>query len=263
MSNFSFPPEAAGGGVLANNGLVFTNTMTVPSVAPRINYYTPVGNWFYDHAGESTLEVDKGAGFVLQVYGVDYVHKGRGVGPPPTVLDAVIGFQYIAGPVPNGWTFRFTWKVRRIPMDPFAIGKARMSVAGVIDTAVNGKANGATPPNGVTVPSLVGPDGAYAVEFWRRTRKNSGTSNAIIRQGKRYLPYYRGAPGVFNFHIDVFSGTFAGYGTNRTFFKICYYDPTQGARSCLSNDVIVVNRRKDDRFLPFGVVRRVNSVWIQ
>lgn len=237
----------------------FTHVMTVPSVLGQLNYLIPVGDYFLDAAGETILEIDMGAGFVTQVFGVDYDHFHRMA--PATVIDAAIGFRYLAGAVPAGWTFRFTWLQRLVLLTPLGIGKIKLTgVGGSLDLAVTWGQNTANAPNGVTIPELTG----YVAEFWRRTRRPGGIHSPVgvtNRRGPRYVPYYRGPAGQFDFHVDEFS--MAGQ-RHRAKLRVCYYNTLTGARSEMSPDIIVVcSSFLPDQVNGRGSVRAARSVWIE
>jgi hypothetical protein len=231
--------------------------VVVASIAGKNNYTIPIGNMFFDQAGETTLETDSGAGFVPQIYGLDYTHFRRSAasGTPPTVADAAIGFS-VVGAVPAGWTFRFRWFERRLITSPISLAKINTSG----DYTVPWTANSVNAPNGILVPAYPGAQ----IEFWRQTWKNGGlrgTSTVLFRQGKRYLPYFRGATDVVSFPISAFCPTER---TKRNHFRVCYYDPITGARSALSTDIIVVCSTTDPGDGVNGRIQRLKgSVWIE
>lgn len=211
--------------------------MIVPSVAGKNSYAIPAGNLFLNSAGETQLDLDQGAGFIPQAYGADYGHLLRSApGTPASVVDAAIGFS-LNNAVSAGWTFRFRWKERRILVEPPSIAKVLSS----LDYNLYWLPNSANAPDGVLVPSLNG----MQVEFWRETRRNGGRRGSadptkIQRLGRRYLPYFRGATDVFLFNRAAFA---VATGPRRK-YRVCYYDPTTGARSALSNDIILVNNNQ-------------------
>jgi len=230
-------------------------SILLTSIAGRNNYRVSVGDWILDAAGTTTLEIDSGAGFVPQAYGADYSLLRR-VTPPATVADAAIGFSLAGGPVPAGWTMRFGWTNRTILVEPSSIAKILVPE----NYAVSWQANGANAPNGVLVPELPGTQ----VEFWRQTARDGGRRGnlgVLKREGRRYLPFYRGAVDVFRFAVSDFAPT-QRYGS-RGHYRVCYYDPSNGARSLLSRDVIVVcNLAQADR-VNGRTQRRIGSVWIE
>jgi len=243
--------------------MTFVHQMTVPSVAGQQGYIIPVGDWFTNEPSECVLERDSGGGFVTLTYGLDFKGFIRS-GSPAAVLDLVIGFYLVAAP-PAGQTFRFTWYERVLFKTPIPVAKAKLTGSPPVpDMTVKWSQNTSNAPNGITVPELTG----YVVEFWRRNAKSGGLHvNALgsrQRRGPRYVPYYRGSVGLFNFTADTFSP--ANVGSKRQKFRVCYYNPTTFARSFLSEDVIVVNSQaKADFNTSHGAaqVRQARSVWIE
>lgn len=233
----------------------FKHELVVASVAGKNNYVTPIGDYVWDQAGQSTLEVDTGSGFTPVVFGSGYTHFLRSsTGTPASVNDAAIGFSFI-GSVAAGWTFRFRWRETVIQAEPIAIAKVKLP----IDYTIVWNSNSTDAPNGVMVPAMTG----LQCEFWRQTNKpggKRGASPVLIRDGRRYIPFYRGATGVFAHPITDFS---VGNSTKRQRFKICYYNPLTGARSRLSADTVVVCSGKDDAVNGRIPVRTARSVWIE
>jgi hypothetical protein len=228
--------------------------IVLDSIAGKNNYRIPVGDWFLDAAGQTTLEIDSGAGYVPKTYGVDYSHLQR-VTPPPTVADAAIGFTLAGGPVPAGWKLLFRWTDRRILVEPNSIAKVLVPA----NYAVPWSANGANPPNGVLVPELPGTQ----VEFWRQTNRDGGLRGNFLvlkREGRRYLPFYRGATDVFRFSVTDFA---TSQREHRNHYRVCYYDPSTGARSLLSRDVIVACSLAQADRVNGRTQRAVGSVWIE
>lgn len=230
--------------------------IVLASVAGKNNYTIPVGNMFLDAAGESFLDLDTGAGFVPQAFGADYSHFRRNApGTPTSVADAAIGFS-MTNAVSTGWLFRFRWKQRSIIVEPPAIAKVLSS----LDYSLFWQSNSSNAPDGIRVPPMNG----MQVEFWRESPRDGGKRGSadptkIRREGRRYLPYFRGATDVFVFDRSTFA-----IATNRRFkYRVCYYDPTTGARSALSNDIVLVcNQSQADR-VNGRVVRTARSVWVQ
>lgn len=229
--------------------------MVIPSVAGRNNYTIPVGNWFLNAIGETTLDINQGSGFIPQAYGPDYAHLLR-VTPPPTVANAAIGFSIVGGAVAAGWTLRFRWHERTLLVKPSAVAKVRLPV----NYTVPWNSSSAVDfPNGVRVPEYPN----VQVEFWRQTWRNGGqrgNMGVLHRDGKRYLPYFRGVLNQFAFAIPEFRPT---QPLKRNHFRVCYYEPVSGARSELCSDIIVVcNDQQNDR-VNGRFVRTRGSVWIE
>lgn len=248
----------------AKNEQVITLESIIPSVFDHQRYNTPVGHYFFDAAGESTLEVDMGAGYVPAVFNTDYVHLPRGFtrpGPPSSVLDAVIGFRWINGQVQAGWTFKFTWKERKILFAPASVMAVSFN-AGVFDNSYKWRINEANFPqitNGIRVPLLPG----YQVEVWRFCiRRGGNTPNRQGGDGARYVPYYRGATDdpLVDFQTLFTTGKHHKYR-----LKVCYYNPVTGSRSGLCAEQIYwMNFTKNPDILgSSGQDRsRQGSVWI-
>lgn len=229
--------------------------MIVSSVPGRNNYTIPVGNWFWNAVGETTLDINTGTGWIAQAYGADYAHLQR-VTPPPTVADAAIGFTLVGGVVPTGWLLRFRWFERTLLVKPSAVAKVRVPTT---YTAPWNSSSGVDFPNGVRVPEFPN----VQVEFWRQTWRNGGqrgNMGVLRRDGKRYLPYFRGALNQFTFALSEFRSK---QPLKRNHFRVCYYDPATGARSALCPDVIVVcNDQQADR-VNGRFARTRGSVWIE
>ncbi len=229
------------------------------SITGRNRYYIPVGNMFLDAASESEFFIDQGSGYNQQFYGPDYSHARRtGDGTPLSVNDAAIGVSVDGGAVSAGWFLKFSWIERRLLIDPPSIAKVRVPA----DYTISWQSNSITPPNGVRIPNYQGTQ----VEFWRQTKRDGGqrgnllNPGVITREGRRYLPYYRGPVDQFIFDTSEFAATQT---RARRHFRVCYYDPTTGARSGLSNDIIVVcNDMQNDR-VNGRTTRKASSVWIE
>lgn len=229
--------------------------LIVASAAGKNNYTIPLGNFVWDAAGQSTLDVDTGSGFVPVAFPAGYTHFRRSAtGTPSTVVDAAIGFSCVAA-VAAGWTFRFRWKEEVIPVSPGAIAKVLVPA----DFTLPWNANGANFPNGVTVPEYP----KARCEFWRQTTHSGGrrgSNNVLMRMGRRYLPYFRGPLDQFTFSIADFASANA---SKRNRFKVCYYDSTTGARSALSTDTIVICGPQADGVNGRRPVRAARSFWIE
>lgn len=229
-------------------------TIVLNSIANKNNYRIPVGDWFLDAVGTTTLEIDSGAGYVAQAFGADYSHLRRYT-PPASVADAALGFSLAGGPVPAGWSLLFRWNDGRILIEPNSIAK----VLAPVDYTIPWLANSANAPNGVLIPELPG----VQCEFWRETVRDGGKrgNNGVLkREGRRYLPYFRGTLDTFRFSVADFAST---QREHRNHYRVCYYDPSTGARSLLSRDVIVVcNTMQPDR-VNGRTQRQVGSVWIE
>lgn len=258
LQKYPFIGGAGGGQTSVINSLevTFENEMIVSSVAGVQTYYIPIGNYLFDGAGETTLDLDTGGGYARQTFGVDYIHKGRG-SVPATVADDGIGFTFIPA-VAAGWTFRFRWKTRKLLVEPSPVAKIRV-IGGVLQNAVKWNANSVNAPNGVRVPKLNG----YQVEFWRQSRKNGGLSGtALPRGGRRYVPYFRGPINQFIFERAEFFPP--PQSSSRRYFRVAYYNPVTHARSSLSQDIIVVcSDVAADGVNGRAPVRRQGSIWIE
>lgn len=225
------------------------------SVTGKNNYTIPVGNMFLDASNQTTLDINQGSGWIEQGYGPDYSHLMRSApGTPPSVVDAAIGFSISGGAVVAGWGLRFRWVERRLVTSPISIAKVMQPP----NYAVIWGQNTPNYPNGILVPEF--PDAQ--VEFWRQTWRDGGVrgrDGTLFRQGKRYLPYFRGPAGQFRFAINDFA---ASQATKRNHFKVCYYLPN-GARSSLSTDTIVVCSDRQPDQVNGRVVRTIHSLWIE
>jgi hypothetical protein len=237
--------------------LATLHEMIVPSVAGKSNYTIPVGNWCLAAPGQTFLDINTGTGWIEQGLGPDYGHLLR-VTPPPTVADAAIGFSLNGSP-PAGWLLRFRWFERTLLVNqPSIAAKVLQPPNYTVEWLQNGPF-AANAPNGVRVPEYPN----VQVEFWRQSWRNGGVrgnSGTLRREGKRYLPYFRGALNQFTFAKSEFC---YAQGLKRNHYRVCYYDPTNGARSALSNDIIVVCSTQQDDRVNGRVARRVGSLWIE
>lgn len=235
-------------------------SVMLDSVAGQNNYRIPVGDWVLDAPGQTTLQIDQGTGFIDQAFGADYGLLRR-VTPPATVADAAIGFSLVGGIIAAGWKLYFTWTDRRILTEAPSIAKVLIQAGPPAPSiyTVAWESNGPDAPDGVLVPELPG----MQVEFWRQSFNDGGirgATGALRREGRRYLPYYRGAVDLFRFAISDFSPLQT---RKRNRFRVCYYDLANGARSLLSRDVIVVCGQQPDHVNGRGSVRSARSVWIE
>ena len=240
----SWTVGAGGGG-----GLEFftTRTLALKSIAGEPNYRIPVGLWFKSGVpgSETTTLTING---IEQFLGADYGYVGR-FSPPPTVVDCVFGFS-LAGSPPAGWDLVFTWQEGFARIAPPTVLLQRLINPGggwEPDFSVPG--NGWLPtsvvqaPNGVMIPP---PPAPYVVEFWRESAKRGGTfltpaGHQVWRNGRRYVPYFRGpstqSVEPTTFHSSEFASTRARPWQK---FRVCYYNPLTGARSALSAETIIV-----------------------
>lgn len=245
---------------------VFEHVIETPGVAGHNRYYTPICTWFLDAAGESTLEVDTGGGFTPLVYGVDYVHLGRGfgnpgAGVPATVADYAIGFNLTVASV-GGEVYRFTWKERRIVYDAPPIAKVLLDGSNLPDYTVRWKPGAASgfPPTAVTISPLNG----YQVEFWRLTKHNGGmrgNHGVLSNGGRRYVPYYRAPVDQWNIPMSQVLAT-TNVQTVKWRFRVVYYNPATGARSGYSNDIMVKWKAQQER-CNTTALRQSLSTWIE
>jgi hypothetical protein len=212
---------------------------------------------FLDAVGETTLEIDQGNGFIVQAFGADYAHFRRnGSGTPATVADAAIGFSLVGGAVAAGWTMRFRWKERKLITGPPTVAKVLSS----LDYSLSWQPNTVNATDAIQVPPING----MQIEFWRESRLNGGKRGTadptkIKREGRRYLPYFRGATNVFLFN----RGAFAVTTSTRFKYRVCYYNPNTGARSALSNEIILACGNVQDDRVNGRTVRTKNSLWLQ
>lgn len=240
----------------------FWNETIQPSVAGQLAYWIPLGCYYRNNAQDVQVDIDTGSGWIPQAYGADFGPKIRNT-PPPTVADLAIGIR-LNDPPPAGWQIRIRWRERKILISPPPLAKVRLTgVGGNPDYTVPWSSNGGTPPNAVTIPARNG----FQVEFWRLSRRtgglNIGHPPSPRRQGRRYVPYFRGAVNLWTFHMNELR-SLAGVPYSRLHYRVCYVNPTTGARSDLSPDILVANIKRDERCgkNPGGKLRTDSSVWI-
>ena len=237
--------------------MVFTTTLG------QTRFYIPVGCYFKDAPTEIKVEMDQGAGYGDLQYGADYSCIRR-TSMLPTVGDAACGVTGFGGTIHAGWHVRLTWKERRLRFRPQVVLPVR------VGDPYTGRWNEMSPtlfPDGVQVP--MGSPG-WAVEFWRYTPKpggtqflNPATGEINYHEGRRWIPYWRSAAGETTFKASTTFG--ATLPSRRKKFRVCYYNPTTGSRSELSNDVIVVGQTNGlVGDWANGVQRRyAGAVWIE
>lgn len=227
--------------------------IVIPAVSGVARYVVPVMNCFLDDVADSTLEIDKGSGFITQVHGVGYLHFGR-TSTPGTVSDLAIGFALI-GPnasVSAGWSLRFTFISRHMSYPAPQITKVRIN-AGSIDFALKWKpSDPAVAPNGIVSS---GNDGC-CLEFWRMVRGPGGGSTASRRVKGRFVPWYRAAVDTW-----VVPSSLLNASNKRRVFKVCYYDPVTKSRSAFCQEKIVVNGGRTDQCS--GGSRAAGSTWLK
>jgi len=178
------------------------------------------------------------------------------------VDDLAIGIRFV-NPTPASYRVRIRWRVRRILIDPPPIAKVYLNQGQPDYTVTWWQAAGSKPVcNGIRIPPING----YQAEFWRLSKKNggaiphSGISGVPRRQGRRYVPFFRGSVDQWILHMDEFRGNMSGT-SYRWYYRVCYVNPITGARSGLSNDIVVVNQLRDE--MADKSLRRSRwSVWI-
>ena len=213
---------------------VIERTKIFTTVAGQTKFGLPFGFYFKDVAGETSVEMDQGGGYIPLQYGPDYMHLHRQTAVVPTVGDAAFGITGLGGTVPGGQLLKLTWKDRRLLCSPPVVCAI---LFGSGPLPIWKQMHVTNHPNGIHVGL---PDPAWAVEIWRFNPKPGGQGSDVQyhHDGRRWIPYWRGAAGVEEFQSDV---TFAGVlPSKRKMFRVCYYNPATGARSALSDDIVVV-----------------------
>lgn len=233
-----------------------TRSIDIPSVEGVAHYYIPIDDFVLNQAGESSLELDQGGGFVAVPYESGYNYITR-LTCDPSVVDAAIGFAYV-GEVSAGWTFRFKWYTRTLFVPPPRISPVRI-VGGNVDFSDRWHMyDAATCPNGIHVRELHG----YQVELWRYTQQTmgGGMRQGGPRYGRRYVPYRRFPTNQFLIDLTDLGNS------RRRKFRVCYYDPATGARSELSNTAYRASNKKDDVSGQSGPasnrLRVTGAVWV-
>lgn len=233
-----------------------------PSVAGQLTYWIPVGCYYRTDPSDVQVDINTGSGWIPQAFGADFGYKQRNTAPA-TVADLAIGIM-LTNPPPANWQIRIRWRERRILIEPPPIAKVRLTgVGGSPDYSVMWNSNGPTPPNAVTIPERTG----FQAEFWRLSRRNGGFWPSLNpaghrRMGRRYIPYFRGAVDLWTFHMDQLR-SLVGVPYSRLHYRVCYVNPTTGARSALSPDILVSNVKRDENCgnKPY-TFRKSPSMWI-
>lgn len=248
-------PYFGGPGVVPLESLLFpevcvVRTATFVGTDTTVNYYIPYLDMFHAVAGETTLTING----VPKIYGTDYQH----ITQQDSTLSIGIGFA-LAILLAGGESVVFTWKERRILVEPPTVSLCRTIVGGggdyELDTAQMWKASDInSAPNGFRVPP--GPPG-YTAEIWRLTRRTGGLSKTGRQNGgKRFLPYRRGPqalmPDAWIFNSDFYHAYNIKLWRQ---FKVCYFNLSTGARSGLSTVSIVSGGTRPDQHNGYGPFR--------
>lgn len=231
------------------------HSVILPTVVGHRRYHIPIGSWFVE-GSPTTLEINKGSGWIEQSYSVDYSHLQRYT-PPPTVADLCLGWE-LTSPPPAGWLMRFGWEERRMGLAVETVIPILVDASGEPDYSVlwyqpiSGVA-----PNAVQVPEIPG----LGVEFWRQTSRTGGLRGDVLRRsGKRWVPYYRHTVGDFVARYEEF----AWGGTQKMRqYRVRYYDPITGARGPLSADIFAVGGMFENRVRTDGVIHAPYAVWMK
>ena len=223
-----------------------TRTVTYTTVGGEHVFKIPLGSYFKDAQGETTLSINGNRLYYPMEY--QHIHRNFNNGGPTSTTDTCIGFVLDGGPASAGWTVTFTWIERRLLVEPPSLALVTTALSGgvwVPDYSVKWiHSNAATSPNAVQVAL---PPPGYVAEFWRLTPKVGGerirvlTAENLKSDGQRYLPYVRG-PAVSTANEGLFLQAMfdpRSLGSTWKKFRVCYYHPTTGARSALSPETIV------------------------
>ena len=214
--------------------------VSMTTVASQSIYYVPVGEYFYGLPTETEIVING----VTRNYGY-YSYVGRSIAPWMNVGDIKIGIKLPGAPA-AGLPLIIRWKQRRILMAVETMLLVHCTFTGGLwrpDYTIP-KWMAQDPllaPNAIQVPP---PPSPYVVEWWRLARHKGGDHTGRgsgYRAGIRYLPVYRGpAPSTEN--TSLFLRTQFDVGSDRRqwrHFKTCYYNPTTGARSFLSDEIVI------------------------
>jgi hypothetical protein len=207
-------------------------------------FFLPIGEHFLDAPSETELYVDNvlhrpGDGF--------YSHVKRGTAGWMNTTDAMIGIA-LTTPTAGGEQVVLYWHQRLILLQPASVALVHCTQDGGgiwrpdYSTDMRWRQNDPlVAPNAIQVAN---PPPDYVVEWWRLTRVkggNHGGNGAGYRAGRRYMPVFRG-PAVVTDNDSLFLRTqFDGSSTACPWrhFRVCYYNPTTGARGNLSSEVII------------------------
>lgn len=217
--------------------------VTTTTVAGKKVYYIPLGEHFLNAASETELVY---GGVTYHLGDGFYTHIHRSMATFMNVTDAMIGICLTTAP-PSGITLTLRWKQRLILTQPQTLALVHCSNVGGVwvpdYTIAKWKQNDVLlAPNAIQVPP---PPTGYVVEWWRLSTRKGGahTRGSGYRSGRRYLPVFRG-PAVGTENGALFLVTqFDPGSTKRPWrhYKVCYYNPTTGARSALSSEVVIAS----------------------
>ena len=212
------------------------------TVVGQTLYCLPMGEHFLDAATETEVT---NRGGTYRIGDGFYAHVHRHLAPwMLSVSDAMMGIV-LAIPPGEASALTIKWRQKLILVPPGSVALVHCVLASGVwrpDYSMKWLQNDPLlAPNAIQVPPP--PDG-YVVEWWRLSRQKGGEHadhGTGYRMGRRYLPAYRG-PAVGTDNPSLFLRTqFDGASSHGPWrhYRICYYNPTTGARSALSSEVII------------------------
>jgi hypothetical protein len=226
--------------------ICISRTVTLHTVIGQKLYFIPLGEHFLSKIGETSVLYNG----VSHVYGDGfYTHVHRSMSPFMNITDTCIGIKLTTAPS-TIVTLVLNWKQRILQVAPPPIIPVKCDlIAGVwkIDYVSDSwRCN--SPTLCLNAVQVAEPPPGCVVEFWRICRRRGG-SHGGNRSGRRYVPIFRG-PAVHTensalFHRSQFDPISDCAPWRK--FKVCYYNITTGARSQLSQEVIVVGGSKRDQ----------------
>jgi hypothetical protein len=236
-------------------------------VAGQQGVFLPWGAYVLATAPNIEVQIDQGAGFVLQAFGADYAFQTRQQSngwSQASTKDVSTGV-WLNNPSAAGDIVRVRWRSGSIllpPPSPIAVSTTAPVPA---PGGSNGfRYNGPYPPDAFTVAERFG----FQVEAWRMSmhggqkRVPAAVPTFVqLRGGRRLFPYWRSPAG--SGETTIVPSTFVGGASARKkfVFRVCYYDPATGARSELSAERVYFSWR-DDKILTIGTLHPAASVWV-
>lgn len=266
--------ESAGtpgaGDAIWRSGLV---TMTVQEVTRTIvvagqqAVFLPWGQYVLAQSGWAEVTLN-GAPLT---FGVDWIFQTRqarstGWGYPSTA-DASTGVWLLVS-TNAGDVVVVRWRTGRINLPPPSVSPVYVTGGALPPSPGVGLTQrwtyvGAVLPNAIVCPGLDG----FQLEVWRMSRKSGRVVGVRVlpgldeyRRGRNFVPLFRPASATSG-DILIQPGADFSAPTNRSHYRVCYYDPATGARTDLSAEHVVFENRRDDRISTLGVVHQRGSVW--
>lgn len=266
---YCYAPGTVGGGdaVWLNDEISLrVDTVDRPvQIKGQSAYFLPWGTFVRALSTDMRVELSTAGGpFVPLVFGVDWIFQNRqhGLWPQPSTADVSTGAWLNITVVP-GDVVRLTWRTGNInvPAPEPVIVRAQGSQ---LDPTFTKWRYNATLPNA----AILGQRAGLQIELWRFCTHQGHARDARAlpgltqyRSGRRYMPYIRFPIAATSDDLVVQPDDIA-FSSSPKFvvMRFCYYDPTTGARSPLSEIQTRWIRNRDEANRS-GLAHSRFSVW--